>query len=220
MNKTVKVVTGFVPTANPRPLEEYYKLGEKLCMQPVVKKVFKDFPLEDCWLYKFLQEANRPVKHSEGDNPEKNTLEYHIIQHQKTDWMIRAALEDREPDVFVWIDYGIYHVPGVTVAVINKMLKRAEAEPEISIPGCWGKVKDHAVDDTYPCWRFCGGVIVCAREYLFHLDKAIKVLTMNRILKTGNVTWEVNDWARAEQESNLPIRWYEADHNETMFTHY
>lgn len=214
----VKVVTGFVPVHNPRPLEEYYKLGEKLCMQPVVKKVYKDFPLENCWMSRFLMEVGRPLKCAVGDNPSKNTFDYHTIQHQKTDWMLRAALADPKPDVFVWIDYGIHHVPGVTVAVINKMLKRAEAEPEISIPGCWQK--SAAINDDYPCWRFCGGVIVCAREYIYALDKAMKVIAMNRALQTGKITWEVNTLAHAELTSNLPIRWYEADHNSSMFTNY
>jgi hypothetical protein len=211
------MVTGFVPVDNPRPREEYYKLGDKLCMQPVVKKVFKDYALEDCWMYRFLHECNRPVTWATGDNPEKNTLEYHIVQHQKTDWMLRAALSNAEADVFVWVDYGIYHIPDITVAVINKMLKRAEGEPEISIPGCWDK---EPINDDLPCWRFCGGLIVCAREYMYHLDKAMKMMTMNRVLQTGKVTWEVNDLARVEQETELPIRWYSADHNKTMFTGY
>lgn len=214
----VKIVTGFVPTPNPRPVEDYYKLGEKLCMVPVAKKVFKDYPLEECWMHRFIKELDRDLTWSQGDNPKKNTLEYHIIQHQKTDWMIRAALDDDEADVFVWIDYGIFHLPDVTVAVINKLCKRAEAEPEMSIPGCWPK---GPIDDAYPCWRFCGGLLVATRELLFAFDKAVKINTMNNILNTGNITWEVNDWARAEAATPFaPIRWYEADHDKTMFTNY
>jgi hypothetical protein len=52
------------------------------------------------------------------------------------------------------------------------------------------------------------------------LKNLIQAIALLHINVTKNVTWEVNTLARAEQTGKLPIRWYAADHNETMFTNY
>ena len=71
--------------------------------------------LPDLWLSQFLEKLpplEPPLTWSKGDNPKKNSLEYHCVQHQKFAWLSRAANEDQESDTFVWIDYGIASQPG------------------------------------------------------------------------------------------------------------
>ena len=48
-------------------------------------------------------------------------------------------MADSFADIFVWIDYGIFHVPGVTVRIIEQFLRRVENEQAIAIPGKHGR---------------------------------------------------------------------------------
>ena len=214
----IRVVTGFVPIeGHPRSMAEYSELGKGL---RAIRAPFKAFynTVEDCWLYKKLQEAGAyHLTHSMGDNPAKNTLAYHIVQHQKTDWLGAASIIDPSATVFVWLDYGILHVPGVTVDVINTFLNQVK-DDDFAIPGCWGP--ERPSDDSYPSWRFCGGLMIVPRKYLRRFSNEFQDRTMRNINLKRNVTWEVNDLARVEKYGSLPIRWYQADHNETMFTGY
>jgi len=223
MNR-IKVVTGYVPVPNhPRTAAEYGALGEKLGEIPVLKHAFYE-RLERCWLHKFVEKQNKrlaplALTHSVGDNPAKNTMDYHIVQHQKFEWLGMAAAQDPSIDVFIWIDYGIFHVPGVTAAVILEFLAKVN-DKDIAIPGCWDKHFMAPVSDAYPSWRFCGGVIVVPRLQIPALLNAVHTEVRKHTRQTKNITWEVNTLARVEQKDKVPIRWYQADHNATMFSGY
>lgn len=215
---SIKVVTGYVllPT-HPRSQWEYVALGRKLAeIVPPIRAFYQ--PVKDLWLLRYLRDV-APCTHATGDNPEKNTMAYHAVQHQKTDWMLMAAQEDKDTDVFVWVDYGICHMPNVTVPVIEAFLDRAAGEKTIAIPGCWGD-NTQTLGDFVPNWRFCGSVLVCHRDYVAQLAAAVKDKLKSEIRQSRFVTWEVNTWAKVERDGKLPIRWYSADHNETMFTNY
>jgi hypothetical protein len=219
MNK-VKVVTGYVPIKDhPRTVQEYGMLGEKLRNLKVPVQPFYG-AITSMWMYSMMEALPFAPTWSVGDNPQKNTLPYHCVNHQKFQWLYEASKLDQDSDTFVWIDYGIMHVPGVTAAVINEFLDRVAKKPArhvISIPGCWPKGE---VDDANPCWRFCGGLLVVPREYVQPLNNLIKAVTMLHVRVTKNITWEVNTLARAEQTGKLPFRWYAADHNQSMFENY
>lgn len=222
---SVQVVTGYVPIPNhPRSAAEYGKLGEQIFIPLVTAGVnVKRYmaPLQDCWLHKYLSRyKHNPPLPSVGDNPAKNTLAYHIVQHQKFGWLLKAAIDDPRPDHYVWLDYGIGHVPGVDPIVIGDFLDKviATTDDNVHIPGCWPQPE--TIDMRHPCWRFCGGVMIVPRRRVHRLYKTIKTAALRHIDLTKNVEWEVNTLARAEQMNQLPIRWYQADHNETMFTGY
>src|SRR5579859_2872026 len=130
-----KLVTAYVPIPNhPRTPEEYGTLGEQLGGTPVRKKAFYN-TLNDCWMTKYINKLPFVPRSSEGDNPAKNTLAYHAVQHQKTSWLVQAADEDRDADVLVWVDYGIFRLPGVTNQAIYEFMERVD-DKAIYIPGC------------------------------------------------------------------------------------
>jgi len=218
--RSVKVVTGYVPIPHhPRSVAEYGALGERLgnAVSPVAPLKAYYTAVEQCWLFKATH--NKKVTHSEGDNAAKNTLAYHCANHQKTDWLAMESFDAaKNIEVLVWIDYGIFSVPGITDKIIQEFLSRvAQADDQdIHIPGCWGT--DYSISDDTPCWRFCGGVMIVPRSQAPLLDKENKIKTLKNIQRTKNVTWEVNDLARLERYTHLPIKWYQADHNETLFT--
>lgn len=216
---TVRVVTGYVPIPlHPRGPAEYGKLGEEM-----FGELIKDFPvfpfyekLKDCWLWEMADKMIIPPTHSVADNPAKNSLEYHCVNHQKFDWLARMSDHKDVEDTLVWLDYGIGHVPGVTVAVVKEFLNRIK-ENDLAIPGCW--TRDTIVlNDKVPCWRFCGGVMVVPTKQANKLYMAVRKNMRAHLQLTKNVSWEVNTLARIEPQ--LDIRWYQADHNETMFTGY
>ena len=219
----IKIVTGFVPLPkHPRPAQEYHVLADRFndLRYPLSKTICG---VEDCWLWQFAQ--NIPgLTHSIHDNPNKNTMAYHAVLHQKFEWLVRAACLDDAIDTFVYIDYGIFHLKDITVPIIEALLDtvRVANYKEVSIPGCWSDQQMTgarvAIPDSEPCWRFCGGVVVVPRPMVFPLYNAVRQNAENHILKTRNVSWEVNTLARVEKAHALPVRWYAADHNKTMFT--
>jgi hypothetical protein len=218
----IKIVTGYCPIENhPRSAAEYGKLGEHFL------RLRKDVPVHpsystvaDCWLSNHLKTLPYKVTHSTADNPAKNSLDYLCVQHEKFAWLVMAGVLDHTPDVFVWMDYGIFHVPGVTVPVINMFLAKLLASPptEIIIPGC--TPLPEVIDDAHPCWRRSGGVMVVPKSKLMALFHAVRSNVSTHIALTKNLSWEVNTLARIEKSGTLPIRWYYGNHDQTLFTGY
>jgi hypothetical protein len=219
----ITAISAYVPIPDhPRSEQEFDALGQQLLgLEHRMLLVKGD--LDKCWLYQYLVGTFPPehvITHSISDNPKKNSLAYHIVQAQKTEWLEVVAYVDPVSDVFVWIDYGIMHVPGVTVEIIDAFLDRADSEQAIAIPGCW--TRNYRYDDEHPCWRFCGGVMVVPRKFVGPLNEAMKAEYMDWIRKTNNISWEVNALARLENnDPEFPVWWYgPCDHNATMFTMY
>jgi hypothetical protein len=210
-----KLVTGYVPIAgHPRGAGEYGELGEKLSGVPVRKKAFYD-QVQNLWLTKFIRELPFVPLASEGDNPEKNSIAYHIVNHEKTKWLCQAADDDPEADVVVWVDYGIFRLPGVSNEAIYKFVESLD-DKAIYAPGCWDK--STVIESAFPCWRFCGSVLAVPAKYAHQLHAEVAARARQHITRTRNVEWEVNSWARAEQRSKLPFKWYSANHDVSLFT--
>lgn len=219
---TAVVVTGYVEIPeHPRTRDEYLVLGTRLAEAHAPLMLMED-RLDECWLYKYIDESGKTYTHSISDNPKKNTLAYHIVQAQKSEWLVRA-LDVLPmfglPDVMVWVDFGIFSVPGITLEILNDFIRRAAFEESIAIPGVWSS--EFQYDDKNPCWRFCGGVLVMPRKHAEKFDQEMKQEYKRWMELTGNVSWEVNTMARLENTKPwLPIRHYYADHNSSIFVNY
>src|SRR6266550_1963326 len=222
----VQLVTGYVHIADhPRPHEEYEKLLDKLIeIVPMIENpiYFCQHPIDQCWLFKYLQWSGLEPTHSVADNPKKNTPAYHIVQHQKLAWLCAAAGAKPEKDVFVWVDAGIHSVPGITNEIMATTINAAKDENTIVIPGCWRRDPARLVPDSQVNWRYCGGFFVVPRKYLIDFDTAFRAETIRHLRDTNNLSWEVNTFQRLETHSaiRLPIWWYQADHNASLFTNY
>jgi hypothetical protein len=213
------IVTGFVPIPNhPRAECTYHRLADPLRRLHWNKTIFQQ-PLSSCWLAKHLDVTRDEVHPAQADNPKKNTPEYHIVQHQKFQWLASAAETDEDYDPLVWIDYGIFHVSGITRDAVEGFLDRVHEETHVTLPGCW-KRTNIPISDDYPCWRFCGGLIICPRNKAVALCQAVMLDICQHISRTKRLSWEVNTLARVEQRDLVSFRQYQADHNETMFTEY
>lgn len=235
MTRSVTIVTGYVPLAShPRPMGTYLELGRRLLQVPVRKIVWTTreiaadlerehgascqnaFPPFDgaFWVRDELRGRSYEVA---SQHPAKDTLDYHVIQHQKTRWLAQATRECSS-DVLVWIDFGIFHLPGITAELIADFAGRVR-DDRIAMPGCWPAQHRTVLD--HPNWRFCGSVVVCPAAlapwlHLVCVDAFRGILDLHR-----KVSWEVNTWAVAESTGRLPLRQYHATtHDARMFTEY
>jgi hypothetical protein len=224
----VCAVTGYVPiVGHPRTAAEYGELGEMFKhMKHDVYPMYQR--LDDCFLKQsvdHLEElSSRKVTWSKGDNELKNSLAYHCVNHEKFKWIYLAAKGWPNYDAYVWLDYGIARLPGVTPEVIDACFSRVRKN-ELAIPGCWERF-DPRVEQTldsnyYPCWRFCGSMFIVPKYMTKDLYEAVRAVARVRLRTTNHVTWEVNTLAETERVlKNLPIKWYKADHDASMFTQY
>ena len=209
-----RLVTAYVPIpGHPRSAVEYGSLGEKLGGVPVRKAAFYDTP-DKMWLTKYVSKLPFKPAISRGDNEKKNTLLYHSVNHQKSTWLVQAADKYPDADVLVWVDYGIFHLPGVSNQSITEFMGRVD-DKAIYAPGCWDRPQ--VVEAAYPCWRFCGSVLAVPRRLVDQFDFACRVAARQHISATKNVEWEVNTWARVEAAGKLPFQWYKADHDASLF---
>ena len=212
----IKVVTGYIPLAeHPRSPAEYGALGEKLRelkypVQPFYANV------TSTWLYQMIDALPFAPTWSVADNGLKNTLPYHCVQHEKFNWLYQAAKMDPEPDTFVWVDYGLAHIPRWTSGGMNDFLARVRKD-DLAIPGCHQRAEVRA---DIPCWRFCGGLFVVPRQHIGPLKNLIQAMALLHCSATHNIEWEVNCLARVEQTDRLPIRWYKADHDASIYENY
>lgn len=210
-----RLVTGYVPLPDhPRSAETYGQLGEMLGGVPVRKKAFYQ-RVEETWLWRFVRSLPVVPRVSGGDNPAKNTLAYHCVQHQKTEWLLAAVEAYPDEDVYVWVDYGIFHQPGICNEAIYNFMERVK-DDAIYAPGCWDK--HPVVESAFPSWRFCGSVLAVPKKFVPLLHFACVRTAMKHIRQTNNVEWEVNTWARVELTDKLPWHCYKADHNVSQFT--
>ena len=220
---SVRLVTGHVhlPSAEfYRSPDDFARYSNRLFSAPVEKSVFAEWPLEACWLREWLTRAGKSptVAQGPGCNPRKDTLDYFTILAQKTDWLAKAYHDDNPADKYVWMDYGIFHQEGFTEDLVADFLKRADNTFDtIDMPGIWDK---GPVTDAEPCWRFLGSMFVCPADQVVMLDLHVKSEVARHVEETNTVVWDVNNWARVEEQNILPIRWYRAGHNSSMLTEY
>lgn len=222
MTSKVKMVSAYVDLRrDPDKHEQYMKAGKMLLTLPVEKYVAEMYPLEHTWMWQFIHAIDLnvplPLKAADNGNRTKDSIDYMCVQHEKIEWMRDAARNDPSADVFVWVDYGILNLKGVREEHILDFIKTAETENFISIPGCWNKGD---IADNRICWRFCGGALAIHRRYLDMFGQAVRNAARTYMLKEHIVEWEVNTWARVERDNHLPIKWYLANHDQTMFTNY
>lgn len=214
---SVVIVTGYIPLPeHPRSKEEYRRLAGLLVGLPAPVLFFEADDITHCWLHEFLCGYTNEVTWPVADNPRKNTKNYMIVQAQKSAW-IAAAADQCIADVFVWIDYGIAHLPDVTRELIESFIKRVDGEQVIAIPGCWPPGE---YDEAQPNWRFCGGVMVVPSRWAKLFFRAMQVEYVDWLRETGSLSWDVNTLARVEARTHLPIWHYRADHDRSLFENY
>ncbi len=162
-------------------------------------------------------------------NKEKDTHDFHMVQHQKFPWCRRAAqLNPFQTPYFMWLDFGnAYTLQYVNLSTcVTYMMQALDFVMKpgvIRIPGCWPlleKPLDSARGlDTELTWYFCGSLFVGDAA-------AIGAATckqgeiVKQYLDAQKFTWEVTTWASICSVSPALFDWYQADHGLQMYLHF
>jgi len=156
----------------------------------------------------------------------KDSKAYMTLMCAKPEMLARARALRPTFDRYVWVDAGIRKILPADDAVARRVLAAAwtrvqalggECSDRILMPGCWpGRVHgDCAYFTERVFWRFCGGFVVVPAG-LVDVFEAATLSGCRRVVEaTGKSTWEVNVWALVE--GDLPVRWYHADHDPSIF---
>jgi hypothetical protein len=166
--------------------------------------------LERCWYWRQSDGAALP-----DGTAGKDTRSFLSVQHQKTGWLAEAARYS-DADMLVWVDFGIFHVPGITADGVRLLVKRAEtmSRDRIGMASIWGPPTAE-VPPQRVAWNCAGGVLVVPRHMAAWLDMAVR-MEAKRQLNAGHTTWEVNTWANVWR---LYPEWFDhwrCDHNGTI----
>jgi hypothetical protein len=227
----VRIVTGYHRLDAHRSHGEYVRLGNKLLTLPVpitffcerghdfdIRENVEVMPAGQYWLSEMISsrpsgiEPRRPL----SDNPEKDTVAFHVVQHQKTKWLAQAAV-DHPFDMLVWVDLGIFHVPGVTAEGVLSLVERAAKLPtdKITLASIWGPPKDVALYSQVG-WHCAGGVAIVPGTMAAYWHGLV-VSAANELFDSFHrVTYEVNDWTAAWILAPQSFRHYLCDHNHTI----
>lgn len=227
------IVTGYVRLDSPwRSHESYVELGRRLLGLGLPTVAFYDGAPSDlradpdvhvlpaslpaCWFYEASRGATSPAA-----NPEKDTTDYHVVQHQKTGWLAEVAAWPGA-DLLVWIDWGILHIEAIRERHIVEFMERVESAPRdrVTLPSIWCLWPRSVINWHRPCWFLAGGVaVVPARLARWWHDRCVEQATAH-VRSTGETTWEVNTWAAVARCHMDRFNLYQADHDETLFTGY
>jgi hypothetical protein len=227
------LVTGYVRlNSGHRPHARYLELGRRLVGLGLPTMCFYDgeprdvlptpatdvrgASLRSCWLYEAAKTALPP-----GGTPNKDSVDYCVVQHQKTAWLAEAAR--LTGDTVIWIDFGIFHLKApITDRMVRTFFDQVEAAPpdRITIPAIWPMHGRPLIDWTKPAWYVAGGVVVVPPGLAewFH-ETAVKYATL-QMESSLRATWEVNTWSAILRDHPEKFRTYAADHDQRIFTGY
>ena len=222
----VRLVTGYVRLDAYRSHERYVELGNRLLSLPLPITLFADSPdfspgptvevrpAGELWLHRMVGDAT-PIL-PQTDRPEKDTLAYHAVQHQKTAWL-EAAGRDHPADLLLWVDLGLLHVRGVTLPGIARMAGLAEHLPSdvVTLASIWGPPVDE-VDPGRIAWWCAGGVAACGARAAWWWNVACHGAASTLMRMSNRVTFEVNTWAAVWRANPEWFRCYPADHDASI----
>ena len=166
-------------------------------------------------------------------NPAKDTLEYMMVQCQKSEWMaIASQLDPRVPE-YVWVDFGAFHMFQGKIDVFQSELyrMRSRVNRRLLLSGtccnrmifarCWDP--NHIYyGDIYKDvnWLFAGSVfgggITAINTFALKMrEKCLQILRGKNTLM-----WEINIWVLIYRESPELFSLYPSDHSDIIFRGY
>ena len=223
MNK-VKVVTAYSDIGTIQTSREQFKERGRhlIAAVPCDMRIFDDFPVEDTWLYPIVEGLPPSDPHPPADRfptPEV-MVKSHCLGNQKATWLLQAAEDDLDTDIFVWLDYGILKQQPMGPGDIYDFIRKIEAKGRRDVILGPGIREMGPVYDFKFCDRFCSSVWIVPRAWVSKFSQYMQRTALDRITVTNTVAWDNNYVARLEQNGPLPIRQYSAWWDRTQFTNY
>lgn len=238
----------------PRKIEEYWELFKKLagtgikCILYISKSyrliyenkiklfypniILETLDFTDLWINKQIQELQinyQDINIPKTDNPNKDTIKYHIIINSKVEIIYLSSKKYIGYNYYFFIDIGIFHIIKNEELIYNKLMsinqyKKNETEIQwdlIAPSTNWCKINKKDINnDLYwkqIYWRYLGGIIIISSNFINIFWDTYKFFLLEECLKKKRIVWEVNIWALIETlNQNWKIKTYTSDHNDTM----
>lgn len=213
VDQEVLCVSAFVPIPvkhlNP---SQYRELGDKL-IDSVRPRRFTLFEhsLEGCWLSDepgLPMVPAAPVPFDRYATPEDN-VKSHIVQHNRTEWALRASEQNPDAHVIVWFDYGVMKQGAwngnlIESAHIREFLDRVSEysfSDSMPFPGIEPK---KPIDAHGNNWRFCGSTHIWPVKWLPTIDRVYKQALRDFIAEHKRVPLDLAIWPEVENRCAAP----------------
>jgi hypothetical protein len=151
------------------------------------------------------------------DNPEKDTIDYIIIQCNKTEWIREAINLNRfNTDEFVWIDFGITQFKKL---IDNFPKIERNIIKNVRIGQIWNLSREPNEIYKKVNWFFAGGVFGGGSESLLIFADLMRD-KCKELCNKGILMWEVNIWYLIWKDHSDLFNPYYCDHNESIIFNY
>ena len=238
-------MTAFIPDVNQRndrDIHWYLERGKHLLNVPIPKVIFAPrhiidhlylvnpgfnlfvaFEFADIYLSKYLVSLNNEVI---TDNPKKDTIEYFMIQCNKTEWVRKSiTLNPFKSNQFIWIDFGIYqfYEKAGSAELFNEEVMKmcSRNHNRIRIPSIWDINESKNIRDRKKIlWFFAGSVFGGNSECLNSFSNIMRLKCLKMIEEQKTLVWEVNIWVDVFLEIPEIFDSYPANHDQTMIRNY
>ena len=236
------IVSAFLSNVNSRrPVEEYIEFGKHLLLADVNKVIFIDEILYDSmsiyenektlfikinkhyiYLYAYVDKIIN-FSLSGADNT-KDTLDYILIQCNKTEWLKQAIeLDFYKTEQFVWVDFGIRHIFNCSDYEYRTKIEtfNCKSYDKVRIASIWD-LNTFSNKNYYTTimWYFAGGVFGGKKDKLLLFAELMKKQCLDIIETKGTLMWEVNVWYLIYQLNSDLFSTYYCDHNNTIIDNY
>jgi len=196
--------------------------------------VFIFFRICDLFLWPYKKMANKFTLNT--NNLNKDTLEYMMVQCQKSEWMaiasqyIRSTSQQNNIE-YVWIDFGVFHMFQGKIDVFQTELYKMKARVHKRLTGgsskrvlfarCWDP--NHAYyGDIYKDinWLFAGSVFGGGELVINQFALKMREKCLQIMRERNTLMWEVNIWVLIYRELPDLFAFYPSDHSEIVFRGY
>jgi hypothetical protein len=209
---------------------------------------FVFFEVEDLFLWSYRAMAYKFQLNT--GNPSKDTLEYMMVQCQKTEWMAIAAQMSSRNDSsrnysslndfsrnylekeYVWIDFGGFHMFHGKIDVfqtelymlrsrIERRLKLKGESSRICFARCWDPNMVYYGDIYRDVnWLFAGSVFGGSVICLNNFAMKMREKCLQILREKNTLMWEINIWAMLYREAEELFLLYPSDHSEIILRGY
>ena len=161
-------------------------------------------PIDINNLYFMQYKSDITEFHLRKHHPIKDTIEYMMIQCNKTEWMREAIIKNIfHTEQFLWIDFGI-HCMFDSNELLQQMLFQASTKiyTTIRLPNIWYMGATHySWDDIHLVdlyiditWYFAGSVFGGNATSLLKLADLMRGKVVSIIQNKKTIIWETNCW--------------------------
>lgn len=202
---------------------------------------FVFFQHSDLFLWSSREIAHK--FHLNTGNPNKDTLDYMMVQCQKSEWMAIAAhlskhlySTDTQQKEYVWIDFGAFHMFHGKIDVfqtelykmrsrINRRLlnnsNNLQNNSRMTFARCWDPNRIY-YGDIYKDvnWLFAGSVFGGNAETIQRFALKMREKCFQILRERNTLMWEINIWVLLYRESEDMFALYPSDHSEIIFRGY